>query len=34
VLELRRQGLGLIKIGKQIGCGTATVQRIVAEQEA
>ena len=34
ILELRRQGLGLIKIGKQIGCGTATVQRIVAEQEA
>jgi hypothetical protein len=34
VLELRRQGMGMLKIARQVGCGGGTVQRIVAEQEA
>jgi DNA invertase Pin-like site-specific DNA recombinase len=34
VLELRRQGMGMLKIARQVGCGGGTVQRIVAEHEA
>ena len=30
VRELRAQGMGLIKIGREVGVGTGTVQRIVA----
>ena len=29
VRELRAQGMGLIKIGREVGVGTGTVQRIV-----
>ena len=30
VRELRAKGMGLIKIGREVGVGTGTVQRIVA----
>jgi DNA invertase Pin-like site-specific DNA recombinase len=30
IRELRATGMGLIKIGKTVGCGTSAVQRVVA----
>ena len=30
ILELRSQGMGMIKIGKELGVGTSTVQRVVS----
>ena len=30
ILELRSQGMGMIKIGKELGVGTSTVQRVIA----
>ena len=30
ILELRSDGMGMIKIGKELGVGTSTVQRVIA----
>ena len=30
ILELRSQGMGMIKIGRELGVGTSTVQRVVS----
>lgn len=32
VLDLRSQGMGMLKIAQAVGCGTGTVQRIIKEQ--
>ena len=32
VLKLRRQGWGLLRIGRELKIGTGTVQRILAER--
>ena len=32
-MELFRQGVGMVKIGKLVGCGTAPVQRIKSEMK-
>ena len=32
IRELRSQGLGMLAIGKKLGVGTSTVQRVVLEQ--
>jgi DNA invertase Pin-like site-specific DNA recombinase len=34
VVQLRKQGVGILKIARQVGTGTSYVQRIVAEIEA
>ncbi|CAN7774820.1 recombinase family protein [Paraburkholderia hospita] len=34
ILALAATGLGMLKIAKQVGVGTGTVQRIIAEQKA
>jgi DNA invertase Pin-like site-specific DNA recombinase len=34
VLALRGEGMGIIKIGRKVGCGNGTVQRILAAQAA
>jgi DNA invertase Pin-like site-specific DNA recombinase len=31
IRALRVQGMGMIKIGRMLGCGSATVQRVVKE---
>ena len=31
ILALREQGLGILKIGKELGVGTSTVQRVIGE---
>jgi hypothetical protein len=31
VVRLRKQGVGILKIARQVGAGTSYVQRIVAE---
>jgi len=31
ILELRKEGIGMIKIGKQLGIGTSTVQRVISQ---
>jgi DNA invertase Pin-like site-specific DNA recombinase len=31
IRELLRQGVGIVRIGKTVGCGTAVVQRIRAD---
>lgn len=31
VIRLRKEGLGILKIARQLGVGTSYVQRIVAE---
>ena len=33
VMQLRKRGLGMLKISKTLGIGTGTVQRVVAEQK-
>jgi DNA invertase Pin-like site-specific DNA recombinase len=30
IIELREQGMGILKIGKELGVGTSTVQRVIA----
>ena len=30
ILELRNQGMGILKIGRELGVGTSTVQRVIA----
>ena len=30
ILRLRREGVGLVKIAKTVGCGVSVVQRVVA----
>jgi len=32
ILRLRKGGTGILKIGKALGIGTGTVQRVVLEQ--
>lgn len=34
IVELRAQGLGMLKIAKEAGCGTSVVQRVLRVQEA
>ena len=34
IIELRAQGLGMLKIAQEVGCGTSVVQRVVKAQEA
>jgi DNA invertase Pin-like site-specific DNA recombinase len=34
IRELLRQGVGIVRIGKTIGCGTGVVQRIRTEMSA
>ncbi len=34
ILELRAQGLGMLKIAKEAGCGVSTVQRVLKAAEA
>lgn len=34
ILELRGQGLGMLKIAKAVGCGTGTVQEVLKKQAA
>ena len=31
ILELREQGMGILKIGKELGVGTSTVQRVISQ---
>ena len=31
ILELRNQGMGILKIGRELGVGTSTVQRVVSD---
>jgi DNA invertase Pin-like site-specific DNA recombinase len=31
ILALREQGLGILKIGKELGVGTSTVQRVISQ---
>jgi len=31
ILELRRQGMGILKIGRELGVGTSTVQRVLSQ---
>ena len=31
ILELRSQGMGILKIGKELGVGTSTVQRVISQ---
>lgn len=31
ILELREQGMGILKIGKELGIGTSTVQRVIGQ---
>ena len=31
ILELRNQGMGILKIGKELGVGTSTVQRVISQ---
>lgn len=33
IVELRAQGLGMLKIAKEAGCGTSVVQRVLRAQE-
>ena len=33
VVRLRKQGVGILKIAREVGAGTSYVQRIVAELE-
>ncbi len=30
ILELRKEGMGILKIGKELGVGTSTVQRVIS----
>ena len=30
ILNLRSQGMGILKIGKELGVGTSTVQRVIS----
>ena len=34
ILKARKQGKGILKIAKEVGCGTGTVQRVVKRQMA
>jgi DNA invertase Pin-like site-specific DNA recombinase len=34
IVELRAQGLGMLKIAQAVGCGTSVVQRVVKDREA
>lgn len=34
IRALRAKGLGILKIAREVGCGTSTVQRVIAEQRA
>lgn len=34
ILKARKQGKGILKIAREVGCGTGTVQRVVNEQAA
>jgi DNA invertase Pin-like site-specific DNA recombinase len=31
IRELRRKGVGLLKIAREVGCGTSVVQRVLAD---
>jgi DNA invertase Pin-like site-specific DNA recombinase len=31
ILKLRSQGMGILKIGKELGVGTSTVQRVISQ---
>ena len=31
ILNLRSQGMGILKIGRELGVGTSTVQRVISQ---